>query len=329
LKQDERAKVNKVELHLHLEGAAPPKFIAGLAREKHIDLSGIFTDEGDYRFSGFPEFVRVYEAATSTLQRPEDYARLTTAVLQAQAEQGVVYTEHFLCPDYCGGGDRGAWKEYLHAIREAAAAAEVQAGITMRGIALMIRHMDPDAGRKAAICAAEAAGEFLVGIGIAGYEKKGRIKDFAWGLHCGREAGLHLTLHAGELNGPSEIRAALEFAPPRIGHGVRAIEDLALVDELAEQGTVLECCPGSNIALGLYPDFRHHPIGELLHRGVKVTVSTDDPPFFGTTLTREYDQLAEAFDWDEGVFATLNRTALDAAFCDKDTKARIAQRLEA
>ena len=114
----------------------------------------------------------------------------------------------------------------------------------------------------------------------------------------------------------------------RIGHGVRAIEDLALVDELAERGTVLECCPGSNVALGIYPSFRKHPIGELYHRGVKVTVSTDDPPFFHTSMTREYERLHQAFDWDDGVFAKLNRTALDAAFCDADTKDKIAKRLE-
>ncbi|MFZ0100258.1 MAG: adenosine deaminase, partial [Gemmobacter sp.] len=108
-----------------------------------------------------------------------------------------------------------------------------------------------------------------------------------------------------------------------------AIEDLALVDELAERGTVLEVCPGSNIALGLYPDWRHHPIGKLYDREVKVTVSTDDPPFFRTTMTREWDRLADAFDWDTGVFATLNKTALDAAFCDRDTKDMIAKKLEA
>jgi len=115
----------------------------------------------------------------------------------------------------------------------------------------------------------------------------------------------------------------------RIGHGVRAIEDNALVDELAEKEIVLEVCPGSNIALGLYPTWRKHPIAELDRRGVKVTVSTDDPPFFQTTMTREYDRLAEAFDWDEGQFRRIGQTALDAAFCDGDTRAAIKKRMEA
>jgi adenosine deaminase len=108
---------------------------------------------------------------------------------------------------------------------------------------------------------------------------------------------------------------------------VRAIEDLALVDEIAEKGIVLECCPGSNIALGIYPGWRQHPIGELHHRGVKVTISTDDPPFFHTTMSREYDRLAEAFDWHEGVFRQIARTSLDAAFCDGDTRERLMKKL--
>ncbi len=102
-----------------------------------------------------------------------------------------------------------------------------------------------------------------------------------------------------------------------------------LVDELAEAGTVLEVCPGSNVALGLYPSFRAHPIGQLYERGVKVTVSTDDPPFFHTTMAQEYDRLHDAFDWDDGVFQTIARTSLDAAFCDADTRAKLTKKLEA
>jgi adenosine deaminase len=319
----------RLELHLHLEGAAPPRLIASLAKEKHIDIAGIFAPDGSYRFTGFAEFLRIYEAACTTLTRPEDYQRLTRAVLEEQASHGIVYTEIFVSPDFCGGRDRTAWREYLQAMRETADALQREAGITMKAIATCIRHLGPDKARQTALCAAETAGDFLVGFGIAGAETVGNLKDFAWSFHATREAGLKLTAHAGEWRGPTEVRAALnDLGAVRIGHGVRAIEDLALVDELAERGTVLECCPGSNIALGIYPTWRAHPIGQLYDRGVKVTVSTDDPPFFHTTISQEYDRLHEAFDWDDGVFATLNRTALDAAFCDKDTKDRIGKLLE-
>jgi adenosine deaminase len=320
----------KIELHLHLEGAAPPAFIRGLAKKKHIDLSGIFDEAGAYRFNDFWEFLKVYEAATSVLQTPEDYARLVTAVAEESASAGVIYGETFLSPDFCGGRDVGAWREYLHAIREAADQAERQMGVTLRGIITCIRHFGPDKARQTARCAAETAGNWIVGFGIAGDEKIGEPKDFRWSFDCAREAGLRLTAHAGEWGGPDSVRAALaDLGVERIGHGVRAIEDLALVDELAETGVVLEVCPGSNVALGLYPSFRAHPIAELDRRGVKVTISTDDPPFFHTTMAREYEELHRAFDWDEGQFARIARQSLDAAFCDADTKAKILKKLEA
>ncbi len=318
----------KVELHLHLEGAAPPAFIRGLAKEKHVDIAGIFNDTGGYQFTDFWHFIKVYEAATETLKTPMDFHRLTLAVLEQSAASGVVYTEAFLSPDFCGGRDIGAWREYLHAIREAAEQAERSMGITMRGIMTCIRHFGPEKARQTARCAAETAGDFITGFGIAGDELIGKPADFVYAFDMAREAGLRLTAHAGEWAGPESVRAVLDdLRVERIGHGVRAIEDLALVDDLAERGIVLECCPGSNIALGIYPTWREHPIHRLRERGVKVTISTDDPPFFGTTMAREYDMLAEAFDWDDGVFQSIARTSLDAAFCDADTRARILKRV--
>lgn len=323
------ATLPKIELHLHLEGAAPPAFIRGLAKEKHMDIAGIFAEDGSYAFTDFWHFLKVYEAATETLKSPEDYHRLTLAVLEQSAASGVIYSETFLSPDFCGNRDVGAWREYLHAIREAADLAEAQMGITLRGIITCIRHFGPDKARETARCAAETAGDWIVGFGIAGDEKRGEPKDFRYSFDMAREAGLRLTAHAGEWGGPESVRAALEeLEVERIGHGVRAIEDLALVDALAERGTVLECCPGSNIALGIYPTWRDHPIAELRRRGVRCTVSTDDPPFFHTTMAREYENLHRAFDWDEAEFRTIARTSLDAAFCDADTRARILKRLE-
>nr|WP_206761080.1 adenosine deaminase [Tabrizicola soli] len=320
----------KVELHLHLEGAAPPTFIRGLAKEKHLDISGIFDERGNYRYRDFRDFLKVYEAATSALRTPGDYQRLALAVLEESAASGVVYSETFVSPDFCGGRDLGAWREYLHAMQEAADQAERQMGITLRGIVTCIRHFGPEKARGTARCAAETAGDWIVGFGIAGDEKIGAPKDFRWAFDCAREAGLRLTAHAGEWGGPESVRAALQdLEVERIGHGVRAIEDPALVDELAERGTVLEVCPGSNVALGIYKDFREHPIDALDRRGVKVTISTDDPPFFHTTMVREYEELHRAFDWDEGQFRKIARQSLDAAFCDADTKAKIAKKLEA
>ncbi|PZX15252.1 adenosine deaminase [Palleronia aestuarii] len=323
------AAMPKIELHLHLEGAAPPAFIRGLAQEKGVDLSRIFDERGRYSYKGFREFLRVYEAAAGILRTPEDFARLTRVVLSESAAHGVIYTEMFLSPDFCGGRDVAAWREYLHAIREAAAAADREEGIAMRGIVTCIRHFGPEKARQAALCAAETAGDFVTGFGIAGDERMGALRDFAWSFDLAREAGLRLTAHAGEWEGPSSVRDAVALGVARIGHGVRAIEDPALVDRLAEDGITLEVCPGSNVALGIYGSFREHPVERLRAAGVPVTISTDDPPFFHTDMAREYDQLAEAFEWDDEIFLEIARTSARAAFCDDATREKLLKRITA
>ncbi len=319
----------KVELHLHLEGAAPPKFIAGLAKEKSVDISGIFDEAGNYAFNDFPHFLAVYEAATQVLQTPDDFARLTYAVLEESAAHGVKYSETFLSPDFCGGGDVAAWREYLQAIQEAADRAERDMGIVLRGVVTCIRHFGPEQAKKIARCAAETAGDWVCGFGIAGDENAGQPIDFAYSFDMAREAELHLTAHAGEWRGPQSVRdVCQDLRVARVGHGVRAIEDLALVEELAESGVTLEVCPGSNIALGVYPSLDAHPIEKLRERGVNVTVSTDDPPFFHSTMTKEFDNLADTFKWNEDDFRQLNINAMNAAFCSQETRDNILKKLE-
>lgn len=318
----------KLELHLHLEGAAPPALIRGIAAEKRVDISGVFDERGHYAYADFAGFLKVYEAATSVLTTPADYRRLLMAVGEELAENGVIYAETFISPDFCGGRDLAAWRDYHDAMADGAAELERQGGPVIRGIVTAIRHFGPDKARETAICAAETFGGFIRGFGIAGDESVLEPADYRWGFDCAREAGLGLTAHAGEWRGPEHVRATIrDLGVARIGHGIRAIEDLALVDELAETGIVLEVCPGSNVALGAVPSWRAHPIGQLHHRGVKVTVSTDDPPFFHTTMEREYARLAETFDWDEGVFDEIARTALAAAFCDAPTREALGKRL--
>lgn len=323
------AHLPKIELHHHLEGAAPPALIRDMARVRGVDIAGIFGPDGGYAYRDFAGFLAVYEAATSVLQSAQDYARLTHAVLEQTVAEGVIYLETFVSPDFCGGRDLGAWRDHLHAIQEAATQAERRDGIVTRAIVTCIRHFGPDAARETARCAAETVGDFVVGFGMAGDERCGVPGDFAYAFDMAREAGLGLTAHAGEWAGPASVRATLDdLRVDRLGHGVRAIETPALVDRLAEAGVVLEVCPGSNIALGVYRDWAAHPIARLRAAGVKVTVSTDDPPFFRTTMGREYDRLADTFGWDEDVFAALNRGAAEAAFCDEATRAALLKRLE-
>ncbi|MFQ1698975.1 adenosine deaminase [Loktanella agnita] len=321
--------IPKAELHTHLEGCAPPSFIKGLAAEKKIDISKIFAPDGGYAFRDFDHFLQVYEAACTTLQNPEDFRRLTMAVLEETASHGVVYMETFVSPDFCGGGDLSAWRDYLAAMEDAALEAEEKLGITLKGIVTGIRHFGPDASKPAARCAAETKGSFITGYGMAGGEMVGRPGDYAYSFDMAREAGLRLTCHAGEWGGPDMVADTIrDLGVERIGHGISAADDPALMAEIAEKEIVLEVCPGSNVVLKAVGGWASHPIAKLRDAGVKVTVSTDDPPFFHTTMTAEYDMLHKTFGWDVDDFTALNNTALAAAFCDDKTRARVAKRLE-
>lgn len=323
------ASMPKIELHLHHEAAAPPAFIKQLAAEKKIDISGIFDDAGNYAFRDFDHFIQVYDAATEALTSPEDFQRLTYAALEETAKGGVIYCETFVSPDFCGNCDVSAWKEYLAAIKEGADRAERDFGIVHRAIVTCLRHAGPDQAKLAARCAAETAGDYMTGFGMAGAEMMGRPGDFAYSFDMAREAGLALTCHAGEWGGPDMVADTIrDLKVSRIGHGINAIKDDALVDQLAEDGIVLEVCPGSNVVLKAVSGWDAHPIAKLRERGVKVTVSTDDPPFFHTTMTQEFENLHRTFGWDESDFHALNQTALDAAYCDDATKAALAKRLE-
>jgi adenosine deaminase len=320
----------KVEIHHHIEGAAPPAFIAGLAREKNIDISRIFDADGHYAYQGFGEFLNIYEAACQTLTGPQEFYRLTHAILAEAAAHGVVYLETFISPDFCGGGDLVAWRDYLAAIETAAAEAERDAGITLRGIVTAVRHFGPDHAKAAAKCAAQTKGDFIVGFGMGGAETHLAPRDFAYSYDMAREAGLQLTCHAGEWGGAQMVADTInDLRVDRIGHGIHVMQDPALVAQCVEQGIVFEVCPGSNVVLQAVKDWDAHPIVAMRDAGLKITVSTDDPPFFHTTMTNEFTMLNKTFGWDTSDFQTLNQTALAAAYCDEATRAKIAKLLGA
>ena len=177
----------KIELHLHLEGGAPPSLIQQIAKEKNVDISSIFSEDGNYLFRDFTHFLSVYEAATSVLTSPKDFYRLTKAVLEQSSQNGVTYTETFLSPDFCGSADVIAWRDYLAAIEEAATEAKKDWGITMQGIVTCIRHFGPKKARNAALCAAETTGDFIVGFGMAGAETVGKQGDYVYSFDLARE----------------------------------------------------------------------------------------------------------------------------------------------
>ncbi|MCY1299845.1 Adenine deaminase [compost metagenome] len=154
------------------------------------------------------------------------------------------------------------------------------------------------------------------------------VADFARAFDIVRDAGLGLTIHAGELSGAFSVRDALDHVhPSRISHGVRAIEDMDLVRRLADAGVVLEVCPGSNISLQVFPDFASHPMRALYEAGVRVTLNSDDPPFFHTSLAQEYDIASAVMGFTDEEINRMTRTAIEAAFVDEPTRQRLLARI--
>ena len=318
----------KVELHLHLEGAAPPDLVRRLGREEGVPLDGLFDAEGRYNSSDFTTFLAAYEQMSRVFARPATYQALTEAVLAECAAHGVIYAEIFLSPTSLGY-DAGQWMEMLAAIEAGADAAEAAHGIIARFIPVAIRHHGPEKAAEAVDAMLAAPRGRMTGFGMAGDERIHAPADFATSFRRMAEAGFRLTAHAGEWGGADSVRDALDdLKVERIGHGVRAAEDRDLVRRLAAEGVVLEVCPGSNVALGVYPSLAAHSIEQLRRAGVALTVSTDDPPFFHSTMSLEYQNLAATFGYGSQTFADFARTGIAAAFCDEDTRAGLSARLD-
>ncbi len=318
----------KAEIHCHIEGAAPPALAEAQARKYAVDTSHILQD-GAYKWSDFAEFLVCYDAVAALFRTAADYALLTESYLLELAAANTIYSEIIVSPDH---GDRiglGA-DAYLSGICDGIHAAREKSGIEARIIVTGERHFGPDRVISAAQYAADAKNPLVTGFNMAGEERMGRVADYARAFDIARDAGLGLTIHAGEVCGPFSVSDALDLVKPsRIGHGVRAIEDPALVERLAELGTVLEVCPGSNIALKVFPDFDRHPLKQLKAAGVRVCLNSDDPPFFHTSLAREYEIASKEMGMSDAEIDAMTRTALEAAFVDDGTRSRLLSRFDA
>jgi adenosine deaminase len=318
----------KAEIHCHLEGAAPPELARAQAQKYGVDVSGILDKRG-YVWSDFSEFLLCYDAVASLFRTAEDYAQLTQRYLAELAAENTIYSEIIVSPDH---GDRiglGA-DAYLAGVCDGIHAAREATGIEARIIVTGERHFGPERVIAAADYAARARNPLVTGFNMAGEERMGRVADYARAFDIARDAGLGLTIHAGEVCGAFSVTDALDLVrPSRIGHGVRAIEDAALVERLAELGTVLEVCPGSNIALKVFPDFDSHSLRALKSAGVRVCLNSDDPPFFHTSLAREYEIASSAMGFSEAEINGMTRTAIEVAFVDEATRALLLSRIDA
>ncbi|WP_419694672.1 adenosine deaminase [Mesorhizobium muleiense] len=317
----------KAELHCHIEGAAAPELVIRQAQKYGKDTSPYIQD-GSFVWHDFSSFLAAYDFSSDLFRTEEDYARLADHYLTSLARDGAIYSEIFTSPDHAGKAGLSP-RAYTDALGEGMARAKAKTGIEGRMIVTGVRNAGVESIEQAARFAARCGHPLVTGFGVAGDERMGDLEDYVRAFEIAREAGLGITVHAGELMGWESVKAALDhIRPARIGHGVRAIENPDLIRRIADEGVVLECCPSSNIALKVFDSFADHPFPALLAAGCKMTLNSDDPPYFRTSLKREYDIAAEHFSMNDKALAAVTRTAIDAAFVDRKTKAMLLGRLD-
>jgi adenosine deaminase len=315
----------KAELHVHLEGTATPELVRRLAIRNGLDLPArLFTDAGHFHWSGFLDFLRAYDDAAQAIRTQEDYRDVTYDYLRRTAEEGAVYVEVMSSPDHAALAGL-SFEGHLEGIVRGIEDARADFGIEGRLIVTCVRHFGTERAIEVARGCVRHRHPLLTGFGMGGDENIAPASDFARAFAIAHhEAGLACTVHAGEAAGPESVREALDGLPvARIGHGVRSIEDPALVDRIVRDGVVLEVCPTSNLRTGVYPSFEAHPLNRLRDAGCRITLNSDDPPFFDATVGGEYAVAAERFGWSRDELLGATRTAIEAAFLDEPTRERL------
>lgn len=313
--------MRKSELHLHLRGAIPPRYLVRQLRKyplaralesapgpqlewllKQPNIRAVI-DAGEpasraddlFRYRSFEQFLAAYLFTSFFVRTIEDFAGLVRGVRRQLRQANIVYAEITV-----------SLREYMQqglALADLAAVLDAHSAgpPAVRWIVDPVRNFGPQAAERLLEAVLKAGVRSVVGLTLGGAEHTHPHARFGRAYELAREGGLRTTVHAGEALGPESVREALRsLAPDRVGHGVRAAEDPALVRRLAERGIPLEVCPTSNVRTGVYAALADHPVRSLYEAGVPVTISTDDPTFFSVSLARELAGLRElGFSWRE------------------------------
>jgi adenosine deaminase len=312
----------KTELHIHLEGSVRQETIRELADRDGLPLPHGLSDEG-WRFRDFLDFIQNYAETCAVLTRLDDFRRIGEETCAELAANGVRYAEAVFSPSNHAPKMGGDWVGPLEAVLDGLEAGRRTHGVQIQVAPDVIRDLGVEEGERVLEAAMKFAGRGVVALNSAGSEQH-PIPPFAPLFRRARDAGLRSVPHAGEWAGPANVWETLEhFAPDRIGHGVRAIEDPLLVEHLAGRGIPLEVSPVSNVATGVYPSLEHHPLMELRDAGVVVTLNSDDPPMFHAWIADVYDEVRRVWAADDDALADIAAAGVHASFADDATKASI------
>lgn len=311
----------KIELHVHLEGAVSPAMLLAAARRNGFALPAATVEELEafMRFRDFDHFLRAWFATTPALQTERDYRELVVDYARRARAQGAVYLEAIFSP--ADKLPQGIDLDVVFAgFTDGAQEARETVGIEVRLTPDITRGVDLDVARRVAEAAVRYRDRGVVALGLGGDEANYPPERYAEAFAIARDGGLGSVPHAGEVAGPASVRGALEaLRADRIRHGVRSVEDPGLVRELAARGIVLDVCVLSNVRLGVAPDVAAHPLRELLAAGVRCTVNTDDPTFFGCDLAAEHAAARQLGADPRALF----EAGVAGALCDEATRARL------
>ncbi len=320
----------KAELHIHLEGAIEPATLLRLAERNRVALPADTVEglQSWFTFSNFAHFVDIYLAIQSCLRSADDFSLIVYELGADMARQNIRYREATVTPYTHLLQDKGlAAEDIIAGLEDGRRRARRDFGVELRWILDIHRNLDmPATAEVTTQLVLDWADRGVVALGLGGNEATAPSAPFAPYFERIKAAGLASAPHAGEIAGPQSVWSALrDLQADRIGHGVRSIEDPHLLAVLHERQIPLEVNPTSNICLGVYRSFQQHPIIHLLRMGLCVTVNSDDPPLFNTSLTQEYQRLAETFGLTEDDIQRLVLNAVRSTFLPVEERRRMEE----
>ena len=320
----------KAELHLHIEGTLEPEMMFDLAARNGIDLPFANVEEvrAAYEFSDLQSFLDIYYQGAAVLVTERDFFDLMFAYLARAAADGVRRAEIFFDPQT--HTERGiSFPVFMDGFTRAIEVAHNEWGISAALIMCFLRHLPGEAAVET-WSEAEPYANLMIGVGLDSSEVGNPPEWFAEAYQLARDAGLHAVAHAGEEGPPAYIIGALDsLGSERIDHGVRSAEDPVLVERLVAEQIPLTMCPLSNVKLRVFDRLEDHNLKDLLDRGVRVTINSDDPAYFGGYVLDNYVAIAEALDLGRDDLITLARNSIEATFLSVDEKDALLADLDA
>lgn len=314
----------KTEIHVHLEGSIEPETLQKLAIKNHVALpvDNIESLRQYFKFRDFAHFVDVYKLVCSCLCDPEDFETITYEFGSYMFRQRIKYAEVTFTP-YLHVSKDLPFDILMDGLSHGRARAEEEFGVKIVWVFDIPRHF-PESSWPTLEYALASKNRGVVAFGLGGDEANFPPELFVSAFEQAQEGGLHLVPHAGETRGPESIWSAIrKLGAERIGHGVRCIEDPVLVDYLVENRIPLEISPTSNIRLAVYNNYDEHPLRKLYDTGVLITINSDDPALFGTSLSQEYGILQSVFGFSNEEMLEVSLNSVHVSFLSEGEKEKL------